>query len=227
MTVDILFEDNHLIVVNKKSGKLVQGDKTGDATLMDEIKAFIKERDNKPGNVFLGLIHRLDRPTSGIVIFAKTGKALKRMNETFKKREIEKKYWAITNPLPPEIEKEGTLIHYLAKNQRTNKVTVYQRPGNGAKKAVLHYKFLKNLDNYQLFEIALETGRSHQIRAQMSKIGATIKGDLKYGAARSNPGGNIHLHARYVKFTHPVAQHTVEILAPLPQDDTLWKACGM
>ncbi|MDO5654782.1 MAG: RluA family pseudouridine synthase [Flavobacteriaceae bacterium] len=220
----ILYEDNHLIVINKKCGDLVQGDSTGDTTLMDEIKQYIKIRDHKPGNVFLGLTHRLDRPTSGIVIYAKTSKALSRMNEKFKNREIEKIYWAVTSPLPSNISENGTLIHYLRKNNQKNLVTVFTTPTQDAKKAVLHYQLLQKLQNYWLFEIELETGRSHQIRAQMAKIGAHIKGDLKYGAPRSNPDGGIHLHARKVNFEHPVTKENIQIVAP-PPDDTIWNAC--
>lgn len=223
-TIDILYEDNHLIIVNKKCGELVQGDKTGDKTLMDNIKDFIKIRDNKPGNVFLGLTHRLDRPTSGIVIYAKTGKALSRMNEKFKKRDIEKTYWAITSPLPKNVATSGTLTHFLRKNSKRNLVTVFTKPTQDAKKAVLHYDLIKKLDNYWLFEIVLETGRSHQIRAQMAKIGASIKGDLKYGSPRSNKDGGIHLHAQKVVFEHPVSKEMVEVVAP-PPEDAVWKAC--
>lgn len=222
---DILYEDNHLLIVNKKCGELVQGDKTGDKTLMDDIKAFIKVRDNKPGNVYLGLTHRLDRPTSGIVIFAKTTKALTRMNEKFKKREVEKTYWAVTTPLPKNVPTADTLEHYLKKNAKKNLVTVYTKPTDGAKKAILHYKLIQQLDNYWLFEINLETGRSHQIRTQMSKIGAVIKGDLKYGAKRSNPDGGIHLHARKVVFEHPTTKEIINVTAPTP-NDPIWNACG-
>lgn len=222
--LDILYEDNHLIIINKPCGELVQGDNTGDKTLMDRVKDFIKTRDNKPGNVYLGLIHRLDRVTSGAIIYAKTSKALGRMNEKFKKREVKKIYWALTTPLLSKEKVSGTLTHYLKKNQKNNTVTVFTKPTDGAKKAVLHYSLIQELDNYWLFEIELETGRSHQIRAQMSKIGAIIKGDLKYGAARSNKGGGIHLHARYLSFEHPVTKKTIEITAPVP-NDTLWKSC--
>ncbi|MGI9527422.1 MAG: RluA family pseudouridine synthase, partial [Weeksellaceae bacterium] len=215
---DILFEDNHLIIINKKPGELVQGDKTGDKTLLDKVKEYIKVNENKPGNVFLGLTHRLDRPTSGIVIFAKTSKALTRMNEKFKKREIHKTYWAVTTPLPENTPENGTLTHYLKKNEKRNLVTAFPKPTEGAKKAILHYKLLKKLDNYQIFEIELETGRSHQIRVQMSKIGAPIKGDLKYGSPRSNKDGGIHLHARKVIFEHPVTQHKVEVTAQPPSE---------
>lgn len=223
-SINILYEDNHLIIVNKKCGELVQGDKTGDKTLMDNVKDFIKIRDNKPGNVFLGLTHRLDRPTSGIVIYAKTSKALSRMNEKFKKRDIEKTYWAVTSPLPKNVATSGTLTHFLRKNSRKNLVTVFTKPTQDAKKAILHYDLIKKLDNYWLFEIALETGRSHQIRAQMAKIGGSIKGDLKYGSPRSNKDGGIHLHARKVVFEHPVSKEMVEVVAP-PPEDAVWRAC--
>lgn len=222
LNTEILFEDNHLLIVNKKCGELVQGDKTGDKTLMDDLKDFIKVRDNKPGNVFLGLTHRLDRPTSGIVVFAKTSKALSRMNQKFKNRDIRKFYWAITSPLPADISEDGTLIHYLRKNAKKNLVSVFNQPSKEAKEAILHYKVLKKLDRYWLFEIELETGRSHQIRAQMSKIGGIIKGDLKYGSPRSNPDGGIHLHARKVEFEHPVTKEIIAVIAPTPQDN-LWK----
>ncbi|AFL97462.1 RluA family pseudouridine synthase [Ornithobacterium rhinotracheale] len=222
--LEFLYEDNHLIIVNKKCGELVQGDKTGDKSLLDDIKDFIKIRDKKPGNVYLGLIHRLDRVTSGAIVYAKTSKALSRMNEKFKSRKVDKTYWALCTPLAPNQPTEGTLTHYLRKNSKNNTVTVFPRPTDGAKKAVLHYKLIKKLDRYWLFEIELETGRSHQIRAQMAKIGAIIKGDLKYGADRSNKDGGIHLHARYLSFEHPVTKEPVSVTAPLP-DDNLWNAC--
>lgn len=221
---DILYEDNHLIVVNKKVGELVQGDKTGDKPLLETVKTYIKIRDNKPGNVFLGLTHRLDRPTSGIVIFAKTSKALSRMNEKFKKREVEKYYWAITSPLPNNQSQQGKLKHYLRKNSKRNLVSVFAKPTANAKESILKYKLIQELDNYSVFEIELETGRSHQIRAQMSKIGACIKGDLKYGAKRSNKNGGIHLHARKVVFIHPVSQKQITVEAPVPIDDNLWNS---
>lgn len=224
MDLAILYEDNHLIAINKACSELVQGDKTGDLCLLDKVKAFIKIRDKKPGNVFLGLIHRLDRPTSGVVLFAKTSKALERMNKKFRDREVDKAYWALTSPLPPQQPTSGKLTHYLRKNNKKNVVTVFPKPTEGAKKAILNYHLLKKLDNYWLFEIDLETGRSHQIRAQMAKIGGIIKGDLKYGAARSNKDGGIHLHARKVGFDHPVTKCKIEITAPLPPDN-LWKLC--
>lgn len=219
---EILFEDNHLLIINKKPGELAQGDNTGDVPLIDLLKEFIKIRDNKPGNVFLGLIHRLDRPTSGILVFAKTGKALARMNELFKTREVQKTYWAIVEGKP---EKQfERLEHYLKKNPKNNKVTVYTKPTSDTKIAILEYKVLGNLDNYSLLEVDLFTGRSHQIRSQLSFIGHSIKGDLKYGAKRSNPDGSISLHARKISFIHPVKKEDITIIAP-PPNDSLWKEC--
>ena len=219
----IVFEDNHLLIINKKAGQLVQGDKTGDASLLDLIKDFIKKRDQKPGNVFLGLVHRIDRPTSGLVIYAKTSKALTRLTQMVKNREIKKTYWAVVQKTM--IPQSQRLVHYLQKNEKTNKATVFIKPTDNAKESILNYQIIKVLDNFQLLEIDLETGRHHQIRAQLSKIGAAIKGDLKYGAARSNPDGGIHLHARKLEFTHPVTKENLEITAPVPQNDAVWKAC--
>ncbi|NHQ76416.1 RluA family pseudouridine synthase, partial [Elizabethkingia miricola] len=216
----IVYEDNHLLVINKQVGQLVQGDKTGDKSLLDEIKDFIKIRDHKPGNVFLGLVHRIDRPTSGLVIYAKTSKALSRLTQMVKNREIEKTYWAI---VPKEmIPLEQKLVHYLRKNEKNNKATVFEKVTEGAKEARLHYKVIRTLDNYYLLEIDLETGRHHQIRAQLAKIGIPIKGDLKYGAPRSNPDGGIHLHARKLSFTHPVTKEAIEIIAPTNPQDKIW-----
>ncbi|TDX84202.1 RluA family pseudouridine synthase [Epilithonimonas xixisoli] len=219
----IIYEDNHLLVINKKAGQLVQGDKTGDLSLLELIKDFIKKRDEKPGNVFLGLVHRIDRPTSGLVIYAKTSKALTRLTVMVKNREIKKTYWAIVGK--EMIPKSQRLIHYLQKNEKTNKATVFIKPTDKAKESILNYQVIKILDNYQLLEIDLETGRHHQIRAQLSKIGVPIKGDLKYGAPRSNPDGGISLHARKLEFEHPVTKEKVEIVAPVPQNDAIWKAC--
>lgn len=219
----IVFEDNHLLIINKKAGQLVQGDKTGDASLLDLIKDFIKKRDQKPGNVFLGLVHRIDRPTSGLVIYAKTSKALTRLTQMVKNREIKKTYWAVVQKTV--IPQSQRLVHYLQKNEKTNKATVFIKPTDSAKESILNYQIIKVLDNFQLLEIDLETGRHHQIRAQLSKIGAAIKGDLKYGAARSNPDGGIHLHARKLEFIHPVTKENLEITAPVPQNDAVWKAC--
>lgn len=219
----IVYEDNHLLVINKQVGQLVQGDKTGDKSLLDEIKDFIKIRDHKPGNVFLGLVHRIDRPTSGLVIYAKTSKALSRLTQMVKNREIEKTYWAI---VPKEmIPLEQKLVHYLRKNEKNNKATVFEKVTEGAKEARLRYKVIRTLDNYYLLEIDLETGRHHQIRAQLAKIGIPIKGDLKYGAPRSNPDGGIHLHARKLSFIHPVTKEAIEIIASTNPQDKIWQAC--
>ncbi|WP_374364988.1 RluA family pseudouridine synthase [Cloacibacterium sp.] len=219
----ILFEDNHLLVINKKVGQLVQGDKTGDESLLDSIKNFIKLRDRKPGNVFLGLVHRIDRPTSGLVIYAKTSKALSRLTQMVKNREIKKTYWAVV--AKEMIPQSQRLVHYLKKNEKTNKATVFTKPTEGAKEAILTYHLIKSLDNYLLLEIDLETGRHHQIRAQLSKNGTPIKGDLKYGSPRSNPDGGIHLNARKLEFIHPVTKENIEITAPVPQNDAVWNAC--
>lgn len=219
----IVYEDNHLLVINKKVGQLVQGDKTGDESLLELIKNFIKIRDEKPGNVYLGLVHRIDRPTSGLVIYAKTSKALSRLTQMVKNREIKKTYWAL---VPKEmIPQSQRLVHYLKKNEKNNKAIVFPKVTEGAKEAILTYQLIKILDNYQLLEIDLETGRHHQIRAQLSKIGIPIKGDLKYGAPRSNPDGGISLHARKLEFVHPVTKENIEIIAPVPQNDAVWKAC--
>lgn len=219
----IVLEDNHLLVVNKKCGQLVQGDKTGDPSLLEEIKTFIKSRDHKPGNMFLGLVHRIDRPTSGLVIYAKTSKALSRLTQMVKNREIKKTYWAIVPK--KEIPTEQRLVNYLLRNSKNNKTTVFPKPTDGAKEARLQYKVIRKLDNYLLLEIDLETGRHHQIRAQLSKIGIPIKGDLKYGAPRSNPDGGICLHARRLELIHPVTKEEIIITAQAPQNDTLWMAC--
>ena len=225
MKTQILYEDNHILIINKNVGQLVQGDKTGDKSLLELLKSFIKERDQKPGNVFLGLVHRIDRPTSGLVIYAKTSKALSRLTQMVKNREIKKTYWAI---VPKEIIPQSqTLTHYLKKNEKNNKAIVYNKETDGAKKAILNYQIIKNLDNYMLLEIDLQTGRHHQIRAQLSKIGVPIKGDLKYGAPRSNPDGGISLHARSLKFIHPVSKEQIKITAPTPKKDNLWKSATL
>ena len=223
MQEQIVFEDNHILVINKQAGQLVQGDKTGDLSLLDLIKNFIKIRDKKTGGVFLGLVHRIDRPTSGLVIYAKTSKALSRLTQMVKNREIKKTYWAVVPKV--EIPKQQRLKHYLLKNEKNNKSTVFPNVTEGAKEAILNYEIIKTLDNFQLLEVDLETGRHHQIRAQLSKIGVPIKGDLKYGSARSNPDGGIHLHARALEFVHPVTKEDVKITAPVPQNDVVWKAC--
>lgn len=219
----IIFEDNHLLIINKKVGQLVQGDKTGNPSLLELIKDFIKKRDHKAGNVFLGLVHRIDRPTSGCVIYAKTSKALSRLTQMVKNRDVRKTYWALA---PKEmIPQSQRLVHYLQKNEKTNKATVFPRATAGAKESILSYTIIKKLDNYQLLEIDLETGRHHQIRAQLAKIGVPIRGDLKYGAPRSNPDGGISLHARKLEFIHPVTKEKLKITAPVPQNDAVWLAC--
>ena len=221
MKTQILYEDNHILIINKNVGQLVQGDKS----LLELLKSFMKERDQKPGNVFLGLVHRIDRPTSGLVIYAKTSKALSRLTQMVKNREIKKTYWAI---VPKEIIPQSqTLTHYLKKNEKNNKAIVYNGETNGAKKAILNYQIIKTLDNYMLLEIDLQTGRHHQIRAQLSKIGVPIKGDLKYGAPRSNPDGGISLHARSLEFIHPVSKEQIKITAPTPKKDNLWKSATL
>lgn len=217
----VLYEDNHIIIVNKAPGEIVQGDKTGDKPLSEEVKEYLKVKYNKPGNVFCGVTHRLDRPTSGIVIFAKTSKALSRLNAMFKNNEIDKIYWAVVKNLPEK--GEATLVHYLVKNERTNKSVAYDVEKPNTKKSVLHYKVIARSQYYSLLEVDLETGRHHQIRCQLSKIGSPIKGDLKYGAERSNPDGSISLHARKIAFTHPVSKEKIEAVAPTP-DDVLWNA---
>lgn len=211
------------MVINKKVGQLVQGDKTGDESLLESLKNFIKVRDEKPRNVFLGLVHRIDRPTSGLVIYAKTSKALSRLTQMVKNREIKKTYWAVVPK--SDIPNSQRLIHYLKKNEKNNKAIVYPKPTEGAKESILTYTVIKKLDNYMLLEIDLETGRHHQIRAQLSKTGVPIKGDLKYGAPRSNVDGGINLHARRLNFTHPVTKEDVTITAPVPQNDAIWRSC--
>jgi pseudouridylate synthase len=217
----ILYEDNHIIAVNKSSSEIVQGDKTGDKPLVESVKEYLKERYQKKGNVFCGVVHRLDRPVSGVVIFAKTSKALARLNEILVLRQITKKYWAIVSS-PPQ-EPQGTLRHFLVRNERQNKSYAYSKAVPQSKEAVLHYKTLGKSDRYTLLEVDLETGRHHQIRCQLAAMGCIIKGDLKYGAPRSNRGGGISLHARSVEFVHPVKQERIVIEAPVP-DDTLWQA---
>ncbi|HRU13776.1 MAG TPA: RNA pseudouridine synthase [Dysgonamonadaceae bacterium] len=218
--MDVLYEDNHLIIVNKAPSEIVQGDKTGDKPLSELIKEYLKEKYHKPGNVFCGVTHRLDRPTSGVVVFAKTSKALSRLNEMFRNGEVDKTYWAIVKNRPPK--DEDTLIHYLIKNEKTNKSTAYDSEKPNTKKAILHYKLIAVSQKYFLLEVDLETGRHHQIRCQLAKIGCSIKGDLKYGAERSNPDGSISLHARTISFVHPVSKQQIHVVAPVP-DDTLWK----
>ncbi len=217
----VLYEDNHIIIVNKASGEIVQGDKTGDKPLSDIVKEYLKDKYNKPGNVFCGVTHRLDRPTTGVLVFAKTSKALTRLNEMFRDNKVEKTYWAITKDTPSDIE--GRLVHWLKKDEKKNKSTAYDKEVKGSKKAVLDYKLISKSQNYNLLEVSLETGRHHQIRVQLSKIGCPIKGDLKYGAKRSNPDGSISLHARTITFVHPVSLKTIDITAPVP-NDILWQS---
>ncbi len=215
----ILYEDNHLIAVNKLPSEIVQGDKTGDIPLSETLKQYLKKKYDKPGNVFLGVIHRIDRPVSGVVVFAKTGKALSRMNELVKQRALKKTYWAIVKTKPPETA--GTLVHYLSRNTQKNKSFVSRMPGKDKKEAVLSYRLLASGQRYHLLEIDLHTGRHHQIRAQLAAIGCPIKGDLKYGFPRSNPDASISLHARKVVFVHPVKKEKIAIVAD-PPHDTLW-----
>jgi len=221
--LNVVFEDNHLIIVNKQSGDIVQGDKTGDTPLSEVVKEYIKEKYNKPGNVFLGVVHRLDRPTTGIVVFAKTSKSLERFNKMLRDKKIDKTYWAIVKNLPNKLEE--TLIGFLKKNPKNNKSTSYSSEIEGSKKAILHYKVIKSLDNYHLLEVDLETGRHHQIRCQLAAIGSPIKGDLKYGFDRSNKDASIHLHARKIEFTHPVTKETISLIASTPYDP-IWNACN-
>ena len=218
--IEVLYEDNHLLVVNKRVGDLVQPDKTSDEALENYLKAFLKVRDHKPGEVFLGVVHRIDRPVSGVVLFAKTSKALTRLNEMLREGEISKTYWAVVENMP-QIE-EGELRHWILRDGKTNRSHVYASPKNGAKEARLKYRMLCRSDRYTLLEVELLTGRHHQIRAQLSKIGCPIKGDLNYGAKRSNPGGGISLHSRKVEFLHPVRKEQVSITAPAPKDN-LWE----
>lgn len=221
--IQVLFEDNHIIVINKRPGDIVQGDKTGDTPLSEVVKEYIKIKYNKPGNVYLGVVHRLDRPTSGIVLFAKTSKALPRLNKMFAEKEAKKTYWAIVKTIPEKTE--DTLIHWLKRNPKQNKSYAHIKEVPDSKKAILSYRLLKKLDRYSLLEIDLQTGRHHQIRSQLSGIGSPIKGDLKYGFDRSNPDGSIHLHAHTLKFIHPVKKESVSITAPVP-NDAIWNACS-
>lgn len=217
----ILYEDNHIIAVNKESSQIVQADKTGDKPLSDLVKQYIKQKYNKPGDVFLGVVHRLDRPVSGVVVFAKTSKALGRMNELFRSRDVKKIYWAIVKDLPHS--SQDKIQHYLVRNRKQNKSYAYDSMVKDSKLAKLSYNLMGNSDNYYLLEIQLETGRHHQIRCQLAKIGSPIKGDLKYGFPRSNPNGGISLHAAYIEFVHPVSKKLIQIKAEPPQDDTLWQ----
>ena len=216
----VLYEDNHIIAVNKRVGDIVQGDKTGDNPLSEIVKSFLKKKYKKPNNVFLGVVHRIDRPTSGVVIFAKTSKSLKRLNNMIRISEIEKFYWAITKNKPEK--RNGTLIHWLKKNPKNNKSTHFKKETENSKKAILHYKIINELKNYYLLEVILETGRHHQIRTQLSAIGCPIKGDLKYGYERSNKDGGICLHAKKISFLHPVTKKKILISAPVFGND-IWK----
>ena len=215
----VVYEDNHIIVVNKTSSEIVQGDKTGDTPLSEMVKQYLKEKYNKPGDVFIGVTHRLDRPVSGLVVFAKTSKALPRLNEMFRNGEVKKTYWAIVKECPKETE--GELVHYLVRNEKQNKSYAYDKEVKNSKKAVLHYKLIGHSQNYYLLEVDLKTGRHHQIRCQLAKMGCPIKGDLKYGSPRSNPDGSICLHARTVQFVHPVSKEMIRLTAPVPEGN-LW-----
>lgn len=219
--MNILYEDNHIIAVNKACGEIVQGDKTGDRPLSEEVKQYLKEAYAKKGNVFCGVCHRLDRPVSGIVLFAKTSKSLSRLNDMLRSHDIKKSYWAIVKGVPPE--DAMTLKAYLKRNEKQNKSYAYDAPAPGAKEAELSFKTIARGDNYTLLEVDLKTGRHHQIRCQLAHIGCPIKGDLKYGAPRSNPDGGISLHARKVEFIHPVKKTPITIVAPVPADDALWQ----
>ena len=219
--MEVVYEDNHIIIVNKQSGEIVQGDKTGDRPLSDIVKDYIKEKYQKPGAVFLGVVHRLDRPVSGLVVFARTSKALTRLNKMFAESEVHKTYWAIVKNTPHE--SEGTLIHWLVRNEKQNKSYAYDHERPNAKKAILKYRVIGHSANYSLLEVQLMTGRHHQIRCQLAAMGCPIKGDLKYGAPRSNPDGSISLLSRKVEFIHPVSKERITVEAPLP-DDPLWQA---
>jgi 23S rRNA pseudouridine1911/1915/1917 synthase len=219
--LQILHEDNHIIVINKRVGDIVQGDKTGDKPLSEVVKEYIKDKYNKPGEVFLGVVHRLDRPTTGIVVFAKTSKSLERLNKMFSERATQKTYWAVVKNKPPK--NEDNLIHFLKRNEKNNTSKAHLKEVPDSKKASLDYKIIKELNNYLALEINLHTGRHHQIRAQLQAIGCPIKGDLKYGFDRSNPDGGIHLHARKLHFIHPVSKEEITIVAPTPKD-VIWNA---
>ena len=227
MTIEpeILFEDNHIIAINKPNNRLVQKDITGDTALDDDIRQYIKKKYDKPGNVFLGVTHRLDRPASGVLLFARTSKALSRLNKMFREGEIKKTYWAIVKNKPPD--QTGILRNYMVKNQKQNKSYCYQEEVKNSKLAVLEYTWLAGSENYHLLEINLKTGRHHQIRAQLAHIGCPIKGDLKYGFPRSNPDGGISLHAWRAEFIHPVSKEQIIITAPVPVNDKLWNILSL
>ena len=217
--LDVLYEDNHIIVVNKRVGDIVQGDATGDKPLSEVIKEYLKQKYNKPGEVYLGVVHRLDRPTTGLVVFAKTSKALTRLNESFKNRETQKTYWAVVKNQPPKTK--DTLTHFLVRTPKNNQSKAFDKEVKDSKKASLTYEVIQKLDRFFVLEIDLHTGRHHQIRAQLSKINCPIKGDLKYGFDRSNPDGGIHLHARKLTFIHPVQKESMTIVAPTP-NEVIW-----
>ena len=219
--MEVVYEDNHIIIVNKQSGEIVQGDKTGDRPLSDIVKDYIKEKYQKPGAVFLGVVHRLDRPVSGLVVFARTSKALTRLNKMFAEGEVHKTYWALVKNAPQKTE--DTLTHWLVRNEKQNKSYAYATEKPNAKKAILKYRLTGKSDNYSLLEVQLMTGRHHQIRCQLAAMGCPIKGDLKYGAPRSNPDGSISLQSHRVEFIHPVSKERITVEAPLP-DDPLWQA---
>jgi 23S rRNA pseudouridine1911/1915/1917 synthase len=219
--MEVIYEDNHIIAVNKTASEIVQSDKTGDTPLSETVKQWLKEKYNKPGNVFVGVAHRLDRPVSGVVLFAKTSKALARLNEMFREGKIKKTYWAIVKNCPPQ--PEGELVHYLVRNEKQNKSYAYDTEKPNSQKAILSYKIKSRSENYYLLEVDLKTGRHHQIRCQLAKIGCPVRGDLKYGYDRSNKDGGISLHSLKARFTHPVSKEEIEITAPLPEDK-LWKA---
>ena len=220
----VVYEDNHIIIVNKTASEIVQGDKTGDVQLSETVKQYLKEKYAKPGNVFLGVTHRLDRPVSGLVVFAKTSKALSRLNDMFRNSEVKKTYWAIVKQCPPA--EEGELVHYLVRNEKQNKSYAYDKEVKNSKKAILDYKLIGHSQNYYLLEINLKTGRHHQIRCQLAKMGCPIKGDLKYGFPRSNPDGSICLHARHIRFIHPVSKELIDVTAPVPSGN-LWNGFDM
>ncbi len=219
--LDILFEDNHIIAINKSTSDIVQGDKTGDETLSDRVKEYIKRKYKKPGDVFLGVVHRLDRPVSGVVLFARTSKALTRLNKLFQENQIKKTYWAIVGELPKE--DQGRLVHHILKNSEKNKSYAFPKPRKGSKEAILNYRLISGLKNSYMLEVDLETGRHHQIRCQLAKIGCPIRGDLKYGFPRSNKLGGISLHARKIEFIHPVKKEPITIIAPTPELENIWK----